>query len=62
MVTINGKDFDIDGRTISDYLFTKDYGGKRITVEKNGDIIPKKDYNKIVLHDGDKLEIISFAE
>jgi sulfur carrier protein len=32
-----------------------------IATEINGEIIPKSKYEKIVINDGDKIEIVSFV-
>ena len=32
--------------------------GRRFAIERNGEIIPKSQFNKYTLNDGDKLEII----
>ena len=34
------------------------YTGKRIALEKNGEIVPRSQYPEHTLHDGDKLEIV----
>ena len=45
MVKVNGKDTDIAGKTLAEYLATTNYDMKRIAVERNGDIVPKaQDY------------------
>ena len=61
MVKINGKNFDIAGKTISEFLSTTNYDVKRIAVEKNGDIVPKAAYENTVLRDGDSVEVVSFV-
>ncbi len=61
MVKINGKNFDVSGKTISDFLSTTNYDVKRIAVEKNGDIVPKAAYENTVLRDGDLVEVVSFV-
>ena len=61
MVKINGKNFDVSGKTISDFLSTTNYDVKRIAVEKNGDIVPKSAYENTVLRDGDSVEVVSFV-
>ena len=61
MVKINGKNLDIAGKTIAEYLKTTDYDLKRIAVELNEDIVPKSQYTETVLSDGDTLEIVSFV-
>lgn len=61
MVKINGEVLDIAGKTLSEYLETTSYEPKRIAVEKNGDIVPKSQYDKTVLTDGDVIEVVSFV-
>jgi len=61
MVTINGKEYDINGITLAEYLKTTNYDIKRIAVELNGDIVPKASYSAAVLLDGDRVEIVSFV-
>ena len=61
MVTINGKEYSINGITLAEYLKTTNYDIKRIAVELNGDIIPKASYSATVLLDGDHVEIVSFV-
>lgn len=61
MVKINGESFDIDGKTLSEYLETTNYDPKRIAVERNGDIVPKSKYSETVLSDGDSVEVVSFV-
>ena len=61
MVKVNGVEFDIAGKTVTEYLSTTDYDPKRIAVERNGDIVFKSQYDAAVLEDGDSLEIVSFV-
>lgn len=61
MVKINGLKLDLAGRTLAAYLATTDFDVKRIAVEKNGDIIPKSQYETTVLQDGDCLEVVRFV-
>ena len=61
MVKVNGKEIDIEGKTLSEYLSATDYDPKRIAVERNGDIVFKSRYAETVLKDGDSIEIVSFV-
>lgn len=61
MVKVNGTDLDIAGKTLSAYLTRTSYDAKRIAVERNGDIVPKSQYDVTVLEDGDTLEVVSFV-
>ncbi|MGN0688021.1 MAG: sulfur carrier protein ThiS [Oscillospiraceae bacterium] len=60
MVKINGNEVECDGVLLSEYLSGTQYDIRRIAVEKNGEIVPKSQYESTVLKDGDKLEIVSF--
>ncbi len=61
MVKINGRDLDLAGKTIAEYLQTTDYDSKRIAVERNGELVPKAQYAETVLADGDSVEVVSFV-
>jgi len=61
MVLINGGRTAADGKNLLEYLISSGYDTKRVAVELNGDILPKTDYDKTVLSDGDKVEIVSFV-
>ena len=61
MVKINGTEFDLAGKTVSEYLATTNYDPRRIAVERNGDIVFKSQYDVTVMEDGDSLEIVSFV-
>ena len=61
MVKINGKELNIAGKTVAEYLATTNYDSKRIAVECNGDIVPKAQYGETVFKDGDSVEVVSFV-
>ena len=61
MVKINGKELNIAGKTVAEYLATTNYDPKRIAVERNGEIVPKAQYGETVLCGGDSIEIVSFV-
>lgn len=61
MVKINGEELCIQGKTIAEYLEECGYDIKRVAVELNGDILPKSQYEKTFLQDGDSVEIVSFV-
>ena len=58
---INGKCFDVAGKSVNQYLVDAGYDKKRVAVELNGDILPKDRYDKTILKDGDSLEVVSFV-
>ncbi len=61
MVNINGEELNVAGKTVAEYLAATSYDPKRIAVERNGDIVPKAQYGKTVLKDGDSVEVVSFV-
>ena len=52
---------NIDGKTIAEYIKTTQYDIRRIAVERNGNIVPKSEYDKVVLKEGDSLEVVGFV-
>ena len=61
MVKVNGVQLNIDGKTIAEYIKTTQYDIRRIAVERNGYIVPKSEYDKVVLKEGDSLEVVGFV-
>ena len=61
-IIINGKEHSISGcSSLMDYLSGAGYNPDRIAVEKNGEIVPKSEYEKTMLTDCDTLEIVEFV-
>lgn len=62
MASINGEEILLpEGTTIEKYVMGKGYNMNFIAVERNGEIVKKKDYSKLVINFDDKLEIVSFV-
>ena len=61
MIKINGMSCDVAGKTLAEYLATTNFNLARIAVEKNGDVVPKAQYETTVLEDGDTIEVVSFV-
>lgn len=59
-IFINGnlKQLDGENMTISALVVTLNLTGKRVAVEKNGEIVPRSQFDAVNLRDGDKLEIV----
>ena len=47
-----------DNCSIAALIEALGYTGKRIALEKNGEIVPRSQYSEHTLNDGDKLEIV----
>ena len=59
-ILINGniKQFDGENMTISALVVTLNLVGKRLAIEKNGEIVPRSQFVAVLLRNGDKLEIV----
>ena len=59
-ITINGniKQFDNENMTVSALVLTLNLTGKRLAIEKNGEIVPRSQFDAVHLQDGDNLEIV----
>lgn len=44
--------------TVADFVASRGLAGKRIAVERNGEIVPRSRYAETVLAQGDTLEIV----
>ncbi len=58
-VYINGATRQLsDNCSIAALIDELGYTGKRIALEKNGDIVPRSQYAQTALSEGDRLEIV----
>ena len=58
-VTINGRETQLPAPiTLLDYIDDKGLSGRRLAVAHNGDVIPRDNYQSVVINDGDTLEIV----
>ena len=59
-IFINGnlKQLDNENVTILALIVTLNLTGKRLAIEKNGEIVPRRQFDSVHLQDGDKLEIV----
>ena len=61
MLVINGEEKETQGRSLREWLLEEGYPAERIAVECNGAIVPRAEYEKRILQDGDVLEIVRFV-
>ncbi len=61
MVKVNGELLDIAGRTLAEYLEEGGFDVTCIAVEHCGEIVPKAQYDRLILQDGDNLEVVRFV-
>jgi sulfur carrier protein len=58
-LTVNGESRKVDASTtVAQLLEAMGLAGKRIAVERNGEIVPKSRHGETRLEAGDKLEIV----
>jgi sulfur carrier protein len=59
-VTVNGapRELDATSPTVADLVRAMGLEGKRIAVERNGEIVPKSRHAQTRLADGDRLEVV----
>jgi sulfur carrier protein len=59
-LTVNGQSrtLPLPGATLADLIRDMRLEGKRIAVERNGEIVPRSRYAATPLANGDKLEIV----
>ena len=58
-ITINGESRQIsESLTVAALVETLGYTGKRIAIERNGEIVPRGCHNEVTLAEGDRLEVV----
>lgn len=58
-ITLNGDRRPLPpSTTVTGLLETLGYAGKRVAVERNGEIVPKSLHTETALADGDQIEIV----
>ncbi|QRN52832.1 sulfur carrier protein ThiS [Dyella caseinilytica] len=58
-IILNGHPHDCgDGTTVTQLLHEAGYGGRRVAVEVNQEIVPRSVHDGHALRDGDRVEIV----
>lgn len=58
-VTVNGQPTRLPrAMTVAGLLERMDTAGKRVAVERNGEIVPRSEHGATLLEEGDRLEIV----
>lgn len=61
-IVLNGEAVEtVDGSTVAALLQKIGINRERVAVELNANIVPRADYEKQLLSDGDKIEIVHFV-
>lgn len=60
LITINGKarSFEAANFSLAELVQQLELVGKRLAIERNGEIVPRSQFEATQLEDGDKLEIV----
>ncbi|EPO2996305.1 sulfur carrier protein ThiS [Campylobacter coli] len=58
---INGEKFELKELKIMDFIKEKGFKIELIALELNGEIIPKSEFENLILKENDKAEIVSFV-
>jgi sulfur carrier protein len=59
LISLNGESRQFpEGLTVAALVESLGYAGKRIAVERNGEIVPRGCHAEVVLVAGDRLEIV----
>ena len=62
LVQVNGEDKDLtEGTLLSELVAQLDLPVQRIAVELNRSVIRRREWDKTVLQDGDRIEIVHFV-
>ena len=58
-IHVNGQTTEVHPScTVNELVSQLDLTGKRIAIERNGEIVPKSQYANAALNEGDQLEIV----
>jgi sulfur carrier protein len=58
-ITVNGKAHPLEQPLdVAALLARLEFAGKKVAVERNGEIVPKSLHKEILIEDGDQLEIV----
>ena len=61
VIQLNGKERTITGSTLTELIVECGLDSKALIAELNYEIVPQKNWQKTVLNDGDKIELLSFV-
>jgi sulfur carrier protein len=59
-ISINGNDkhFDAETMSVGALIAHMNLVGKRIAIERNGEIVPRSQFDQVMVCQGDQLEIV----
>ncbi|MGN1411768.1 MAG: sulfur carrier protein ThiS [Oscillospiraceae bacterium] len=61
-MVVNGEKIKLENpMNVKDFLTSQGYDFTKVAVERNGDIIPKATFSKVLLYDEDTIEVVRFV-
>lgn len=58
-IIVNGESCAVDcGSSVADLLAARGLSGRRVAVERNGEIVPRSTHAQTLLADADRIEIV----
>lgn len=61
-VTVNGRTLEVDdGITVAGLLERMAVDARRVAIERNQDVVPRKTWAACALADGDRVEVVTFV-
>ena len=61
-INVNGQPRAVPtGTTVAALLVTLGVERGRVAVERNHDVVPRRDYDQVTLSAGDRLEVVAFV-
>lgn len=62
LLTVNGERREVpDGMNLSGLLDSLGLSGAALVVERNGHVVARQDAQRVILEDGDRLELVRFV-
>ncbi len=58
-VLANGEAYEVEeGTTLEGFLISMGLRGRWVAVERNGEPVAREDFSRVILEEGDRLEIV----
>jgi len=61
MVVINGEEKDAAGQNLYQFLVDEGFEIERVVVERNLEIVPRTELDKVVIQEEDSIEVLRFV-
>lgn len=59
LIRLNGEPYELaEPASVADLLARMDLAGRRVAVEVNLEIVPRSSHASVLLHEGDRVEVV----